>query len=130
MRDFYLTSTLRHPWNRDFNRRIAEALEGKGLRGYVPHRDTDQGGSQIFEQDIAGLLDSRVVLAVAENESPNWGAEVGLAYGRNIPVIALARVDHVLPLIAAGMVTRHVRVADLDDLDAYVDQLVAALRDR
>ncbi len=128
--DIYLTSTFRHAWNRSFNPIIGQKLEAKGISCYLAHRDTDQTATpdEIFRQDIAGINQSKVILCVAENESPNWGAELGYAYGRNIPIIALAQQDHALPLICNGMVTKIIRAADLNLIDIYLDELVQEIR--
>lgn len=129
-KDLYLISTFRHEWNRGFNPRLAEALEARGFHCYFAHRDTDQTGSaaEIFEQDMAGLSGCKTVLAIAENESPNWGAEVGVAYGRQMPVIALAQINHQIPLIAEGMMSEILRVANLDDIPAYAERLALQLK--
>ncbi|MDP9195342.1 MAG: nucleoside 2-deoxyribosyltransferase [Pseudomonadota bacterium] len=108
-----------------FNPVLGEALEKTGLCCYLPHRDTNQKGTagEIFGQDLAGIRSSRTILALAENESPNWGAEVGYAWALGIPVIGLARQDHALPLILAGMIPHVLRVQNLDAIDSYLDSL-------
>lgn len=77
---------------------------------------------------MAGLLNSKTVLAIAENESPNWGGEVGFAYGKNIPILGLMREGHEIPLILAGMMTDVVSVPDLDDIQSYLPVLEAKIR--
>lgn len=77
---------------------------------------------------MAGLSGCKTVLAIAENESPNWGAEVGYAYGRKMPIVGLARRDHQIPLILNGMMSETVRVDDLDLIADYLKPLEEALR--
>lgn len=62
-------------------------------------RDTNQTGTDksVFEEDIAGIKQSNVVLAIAENESPNWGVEVGFSHGIGKKIVALAKSGHEIP---------------------------------
>src|ERR1700722_12522588 len=96
MRILYLTSTFQSEWNRKYNEKLAAKLEQRGLNCYFAHKHTNQTGSrqEKFDQDIAGIQDSEMVLAIAKNETPNWGGEVGFAYGRKMPVIALTEFNH------------------------------------
>lgn len=128
-RDIYLTSTFRHPWNRAFNPLIGAELESMGITCFLPHRDTDQSGPPAtrFSQDLAGIDNARMILAIAENESPNWGAEVGYAHGRGMPVIALAHNGHDTPLICHGMINETLYARDLLIFDDYIEDLIALI---
>jgi nucleoside 2-deoxyribosyltransferase len=130
MKDIYLTSTFTNPWNVAFNPLIGEALEVAGFSCYLPHRDTDQKGGPavVFAGDMAGMAHARCIVAVAKNESPNWGAEVGWFHASGKPIIALAETDHAIPLICNGMVTEVVRAENLDDITSYADRLKAVIR--
>lgn len=77
---------------------------------------------------MAGILDSKVVLAIAENESPNWGGEVGFAYAHKTPVLALMREGHEIPLILAGMMTDIIAVPNLNNIESYIELLEAKIR--
>ncbi len=124
MKDLYLTSTFTNPWNVSFNSKIGEALEQKGFSCYLPHRDTDQQapGKEKFNADIKGIQNASMVFAIALNASPNFGAEVGFAYGVGKPVLALTDKTHAVPLICEGMMEVF-RVDDLDAIDQYIDSL-------
>jgi len=126
----YLTSTFTNPWNVAFNPQIGKALEDLGFICYLPHRDTDQKGSEkeIFAADLEGLRNTSCVLAIALHETPNWGAELGYAYSLNKPIVALTEREHAVPLICQGMVTETVRVENLNDIDSYISSLVEILR--
>lgn len=131
MNDIYLTSTFTNQWNVEFNSIIGDALEKKGIKCYLPHRDTDQingTDEEKFRQDIEGINSSAIILAVAFNESPNWGAELGYAYGINKPILALSSKNHVVPLICKGMLTDIVKVEDIDTIDDYIDLLVEKIK--
>ncbi len=130
MTDLYLISTFREQWNRDFNSKIAFELENMGLKGYFAHRDTDQKADQdvIFSQDTNGIKGAKTCLAIAKNESPNWGAEIGYAHGKNIPIIAIKEKDHEIPLICNGLVSEILEVDALDDVNSYLDDLVAVIK--
>lgn len=107
MKDIYLTSTFTNPWNVKFNALIGEALESNGLSCFLPHRDTNQTGldADKFKSDIIGIQQASILFAIAENESPNWGAEVGFAYGIGKKILALANINHKIPLICNGMIS-------------------------
>jgi nucleoside 2-deoxyribosyltransferase len=130
MKDVYLTSTLKKDWNLAFNARVCAELEKRGFCLHLPQRDTNQGGTyeEIYRVNIAGIRNSRVVLCVAENESVNWGVEAGFAFGLGMPVLALAQEGHFIPVMSRGMFAETLVVPSLDDLPAYIDSLVSALK--
>lgn len=130
MKNVYLTSTFTNIWNVKFNPKIGDAIEKKGLTCYLPYRDTDQKGTEmeIFSQDIAGIKDSTIVLAVALNETPNWGAELGYAYGTKKKILVLSDKNHNIPLICKGMVNEVFQVDDLNLIENYIDQLVEKIK--
>ena len=131
MKDIYLTSTFTNDWNVKFNPKIGTALEEKGITCYLPHRDTNQkekNNTNIFNQDIRGINQSSMILAIALNESPNWGAELGYAYGIKKPIIMLTNKDHSIPLICQEMNTKIIRVENLDSIEEYVSLLVEEIK--
>jgi nucleoside 2-deoxyribosyltransferase len=127
--DLYLTSTFTNPWNVEFNKEIGTALENSGFVCYLANRDTNQQGNpdEIFSSDLAGMEAAKCILAIAMNESPNWGAELGYAYQKT-PIIALTNTEHKIPLICKGMISEVLRVEDLDDIDSYINDLADLLR--
>jgi hypothetical protein len=131
MKDLYLTSTFTNPWNVAFNDRIGAALEKEGFACYLPYRDTDQKapGKVKFESDVAGIQNARIILCVAMNESPNFGAEVGYGHGIGKLVIALTDKTHSIPLICGEMMSDIVRVENLDAIDDYIGELAAKIRE-
>ena len=130
MKDIYLVSTFTNEWNVEFNTKIGEALESKGIVCYLPHRDTDQKGNnrEIFSQDTLGIKKASGILAVALNESPNFGAEIGYAYGTGKPILALTDKNHQIPLICSGMIKEVIVVSDLDSIAEYIDLLVEKIK--
>lgn len=83
MKDIYLTSTFTNEWNMAFNPKIGEALTKNGVKCHFPRKNIDQERTdeEVFNQDIEGINNSYIILAIGLNETPNWGAEVGYAYG-------------------------------------------------
>lgn len=131
MKNIYLTSTFTNQWNVDFNPKIGEALENAGITCYLPHRDTNQKEEdwiEIFNQDIGGIDNSSIVLAVALNESPNWGAELGYAYGIKKPILIVTNKEHDIPLICRGMATETLRVESLDNIENYIEALSRTIK--
>ncbi|MFA6514911.1 MAG: nucleoside 2-deoxyribosyltransferase [Candidatus Paceibacterota bacterium] len=130
MKNIYLTSTFTNQWNVEFNPKIGEALEKSGITCYLPHRDTNQEEKDeiLFSQDIRGIEESSLILAIALNESPNWGAELGYAYGIKKQIIILTNENHLVPLICNGMKTEIVQVNDLNQIEEYIDLLVEKIK--
>lgn len=124
----YLDSTIHHSYNRKFNEKLCKALEEKGIKVYLPQRDTIQDMKIIFKQNHKILKKIDVVLAIAFNESPNWGVEVGFSYGIGKKVIALTQVGHEIPLMAKSMFSKILEVEELNKIGQYIDQLVGLLR--
>jgi nucleoside 2-deoxyribosyltransferase len=126
----YLCSTLKFEWNRAFNPRLTQALEARGLSVYLPQRDTNQGGGAetIFKENFAAMRNATILLAVAKNASPNWGAEVGYCAGLGKIVVVLAEIAQDIPLMTTGMATESIFSESLNDIEAYADALAGTLR--
>jgi nucleoside 2-deoxyribosyltransferase len=130
MKDIYLTSTFTNQWNVAFNPVIGEALEKKGFTCYLPHRDTNQQAplEEKFESNMVAMRNASIILAIAMNESPNFGAEVGYMHGIGRPIIALTSNEHAIPLMCDKMMQAVIRVENLDDVESYIDTLAEKLR--
>ena len=131
MKNIYLTSTFTNEWNVGFNPKIGDALEKRGITCYLPHRDTNQKEEnklEIFKQDIKGIDNSSIIIAIAMNESPNWGAELGYAYGIKKPILVLTNKEHNIPLICEGMATEIIRVEDMDNIEEYIELLSGKIK--
>lgn len=127
----FISSTLKDDWNREYNLRLCERLESRGIECFLPQRDADSSSTQrIFESNITGIREATVVLSLVLNESPNLGVEAGYAYGIEKKLVLLTAGEHTMPVMFAGMdePCRQVVVADLDDLDSYLDDLIEHLR--
>jgi len=120
----YITSTIHHSWNRKFNAKLCEALEKRGIKVYLPQRDTIQDKKIIFKQNHRVISRVKAVLAIAINESPNWGVEIGFSYGIGKKVIALTQARHEIPLMAKSMFSEVLEVKDPNNIKEYIDRLV------
>lgn len=131
MKDIYLTSTFTNEWNMAFNPKIGEALERKGIKCHLPRKNINQERTDgdVFIQDIEGINNSSMILAIGLNETPNWGAEIGYAYGIKKTVIALTDKEHNIPVICKGMLNEVIRVENLDLIDEYIELLVNKIKD-
>lgn len=129
MKDIYIISTIHHKWNLAFNKRLCEALEKHGISVHLPQRDTNQKAQPKvkFSQNMKAMKSSRKIIAVAENETPNWGAEVGYCHGRGKKVIAITNEDHFIPLMASGMMDKIIRAKNLENLD-YIEKLIKTIK--
>lgn len=124
----YIDSTIHHHWNRKFNIRLCKALEKRGVKVYLPQRDTIQDEKIIFKQNHAAIRKSKKVLAIALNETPNWGVEIGFAHALGKKIIALVGWKHQIPFMARSMFCNILEVRDLDDVDEYIDRLIDLLQ--
>ena len=129
MKDIYIISTIHHKWNLKFNLLLCEALEKRGVSVHLPQRDTNQKAQPRvkFSQNIKAMKNSRIILAVAENETPNWGAEVGFSHGIGKKIITLAKSDHFIPLMCSGMIDKVIRSKNLESFD-YISKLAKIVK--
>ncbi len=125
----YIDSRISPEWNANFNPELCKALEEQGINCYLPQRDTNQDGSreERFHQNIEGIKKSDIVLAVAFDESPNWGVEIGYAYGIKKKIVILKSKKHTIPLMAEYMANKVMVVEDLEKIHTYIDDLIEAL---
>lgn len=125
----FITSTLKSAWNRDFNPKLCAALEEKNVQCYLPQRDTDQNSNfeVLFHQNTSAISTCSKLLAIAENESINWGLEVGFAAGISKDIIVLCQKDHEIPVMCLGFPTEVVRVNDLNNIEEYISKLAKLL---
>ena len=65
---------------------------------------------------------------IAENETVNWGGEVGFAYGLGKKIIALKGKRHDIPLMLRFMAENVVEADDLNDVKAYIEELVKHIK--
>ncbi len=130
MADVYIDSTLRNDWNVKFNPQLCDDLEEKGIPCYLPQRDTNQDSTHdsIFQENINGIKNADILLAIANNESPNWGVELGYAYGLGKKIVALATTVHDIPLLAKYMINQVITAEDIDNIPSYINELVEALK--
>lgn len=129
MKEIYLCSTLKAEWNRTFNPNLCEALEKAGFSIYLPQRDTNQSGAgpEILAQNMKAMKNAKLLIGIAKNASPNFGAEVGYFFGCGKPVLILAESFQEIPLMTTGMVTDIVILKSLGDVSLYSAQLSRVL---
>ena len=126
----YIDSTIHNDWNKNFNPLLCEAIEKRGLACYLPQRNTNQQTNrvEIFNQNHAAMEKVNIVLAVANNESPNLGVEIGYAKKLNKRVIILAEEGHNIPLMAEYLADSILSVDDLEKISDYIGELILLLK--
>lgn len=107
--------------------KLSKTLEAKGIKVYLPQRDTIQNKKSVFKQNHKALKQATAVLAVAINESPNWGVEVGFSYGIGKKLIALTQKGHEIPLMAKLMFNKIIEANNLNAIDDYIEKLIKVL---
>lgn len=65
----FITGTFRVEWNKNYNQKLADALESRGFECYLPQRDTEQIGDKkkTFAQNVQGIRNAQALLAEAIN---------------------------------------------------------------
>lgn len=126
--DVYITSTLHSRWNLEYNPVLCRALEERGITCYLPQRDTEQQAAPEVKcaSNIEGIKAARKLLAICENETPNWGIEVGYAQALGKPVIILVPVQHQIPLMVGE--AQRIVADDLSKLESFLDNLIAVIQ--
>jgi hypothetical protein len=96
----------------------------------MAQRDTNQNSTKmdIYNQNIDGIKNSKKILAIGENETINWGVEVGYAFGIKKNIILLTSNEHNIPVMVSGMFNKILRVRDLGVIEKYIDELISAIR--
>ena len=131
MKKVFISSTLRTAWNREYNKRLCDSIESKGIQCFLPQRDADPGSAeQIYLTNKKGIDEAAVLLSVVINESPNVGWEAGYAYGTNKEIVLLTTRDHVMPEMLACMngQVKKVIVENPDAIDSYLNELIVQLQ--
>ena len=125
MKHIFISSTLKSEWNQKFNPKLADILEKMGFETYLPQRDTNQSGTRetVFFENIRGIREAKVLIAVCLNESPNLGAEIAFAHSNGIKTVLLTTGEHEIPWMLHGFGHEIVRVKDLEDTRDLADQL-------
>lgn len=127
--DAYIDSTLHNDWNVKFNPKLCKKLESGGFKIYLPQRDTDQDNKkEIYNQNYQGLKNSRNLIAIAKNESPNWGVELGFMHGLDKRIIILTEEGHNIPLMGKEMATEIIEADELDNFSSYLHTLSKLLK--
>lgn len=127
MKKIFITGTFRVDWNKNYNPKLAAALEAKGFECYLPQRDTEQNGNRknTFDQNTHGIKNADILIAVGANsQTANWGFEIGLAYALNKPVIIITDKPDEVNLMTEGAATQVLAPDNINDIENYIDELV------
>lgn len=84
---------------------VISALSGYPIEFYDPRTDTDQSSICSFTgEDRAGVVASDVIFCYAQQGYENVGMawEVGIALQAKIPIILVAEIDFVFPLLVGS----------------------------
>lgn len=131
MKRVFITGTWRIEWNKDYNPKLADALESKGFSCYLPQRDSEQKGNRkvTFQEDIDGIKNCDIIVAVGANsQTANWGFELGYAYGINMPAIILTDKRDEVHLMPEGGAQEILVPDNINDLNNYIDELVSLIQ--
>jgi hypothetical protein len=84
----------------------------------------------VFLQNTDAIKEADAVLTVAKNENANLGVQAGFAYGIEKRIIILTAERDRVPSMLAGMDVEIFRVAELDAIEDYIDQLIRLISSR
>ena len=128
----FISSTIRSEWNQSYNQHLCTRLESAGFHCFLPQRDVNPScGANVFLQNTQAIKEADVVLTVVKNENVNLGVEAGFAFAIDKPIIILCDKQSHLPSMLLGVGRQIFRVAELEDIEDYIEQLmqlVSALR--
>lgn len=88
----FLSAALFTYAEREFNRHLAQALIEAGYEVILPQDfEIEEHEREIFDQCVAGIQKADLVLAVVDGAETDAGVgfELGLAWARGIPIVAL-----------------------------------------
>jgi len=140
--DIYLAGPLFTMAERQFNTALADQLRSLGYTIFLPQEEEPREftAAAIFENDIQGIDQSRIVVAIMDGSDPDSGAcfECGYAYAKGKPIIAV-RTDFrgigdgdLAPynLMLTESATKRVSLSSLQcNLDTLVKEIDLHLRD-
>ena len=122
---------------RDFYLELAQVAEDAGWEPYVPHLHTDPelhpdvSGLDVFMRDVQALTKAGLLIADLRAPSLGVGAELGMAYNQQIPIVGLSGPDGIPSRFAIGLLERyrdgHLFEIDGKDLNG-LRELLEALR--
>lgn len=126
----FISSTIHSKWNRQFNLKLADLLIKNGIECYLAQRDTNQSASseKRFRQNIKALSESKKVLIIARNMTPNVGVEAGVAFCLKKETIALSEKNQSIPIMISVPLKKILRVKNLKKINEYINQLVNILK--
>lgn len=114
-------------------RQIAREVEACGAKAFLDEADVDAGAN--FEEDILSFLENAhelvVLLTPWALERPYVWAELGAAWGRRIPIVALLLGITPAELQSRSGIPVLLKKRDLlvlNDIDTYLDQLKERVR--
>lgn len=88
----FLAGPLFNAAEREFNRRLRDALVSAGHEVWLPQENEprERGAATIFKKDVEGIEWAQAVLANMDGPDPDSGTswECGYAYARKKPVLA------------------------------------------
>jgi len=132
MKDIFITGTFRNDWNKEFNLKLVNALEGHGFQIFAPQRDAEQKGDrkETFLNDVAGIDSCKMIVAIgSKTQTANWGFEIGYAYANKKPVIILTDAEHPAELMTEGAASNVLIVENLDNIEQYIDNLISLVKE-
>lgn len=131
MKQLFITGTFRNDWNKEFNLRLAEALEKKGLTLFLPQRDAEQLGNrkQTFQHDVAGVDNAQMIVAIGtRTQTANWGFELGYAYKTGKPIVVITDREHPVELMCEGAAAEIIIPDDIDNIESYIEDILTKIK--
>lgn len=126
---------------RAFYERQAETCRECGWKPYLPHQQTDPihhaeaTATSVFGRDLSAVLAAELIIAYVGAPSSGVGAELGIAYEREIPIIGLCGPEGVASRFIEGLLVDTgsatlIRYRDSDDCQRQLTDELTAFRER
>lgn len=96
MRTVYLAAPLFSEAERDFNRKLSNAIKSIGFKVFLPQEDSNNVKGRdrqkvIFGKNIEAMDNADIIVAVVESTDIDSGTawEIGYAFAKDKPILAL-----------------------------------------
>lgn len=121
--------------------RLATTCRECGWEPYLPHQQTDPlrhaeaSAKSVFARDLSAVSSADLIIAYVGAPSSGVGAELGIAFEREIPVIGVCGPEGVASrfiegLLEAGGQAGLIRYGDEEDCQRQLSKYLFALQER
>lgn len=133
MANLYVVSTFMSEEMASYSHELFSALTKRGIVCLKPSfsgkvEESKKQAEELFLHLCLDITKAETILFIAENETADWGAVLGFAYGLKKEIIILAEEDTYISFMASRMKTKSLRVKSIKEIEAYADNLTELIK--